>query len=308
VNTVLVTGATGYIGSQLAERLLSSGMEVNLLVRKTSEAKILETLNGCVIHLYDKEDEIKDIVFKVQPQICYHLASLAMGEHKSSDLLPILSANILLGTCLADALSGIQGVKFIYTESFWQYGLNTSIYRPNSLYAATKGALKDILLFYLINRGLNIVSLVLYDVYGPNDSRRKLVNLFIESAINNTTLDLSPGAQIIDLIYINDVIDALILAGNLQYSSQIETVPTFTVASGERFNLKEVYSIFVEATGAFPNVNFGAKEYRANEIMIPCVGPCLPNWNAKFSLREGLKRVWNEQLRHSKTTDLLSGI
>ena len=136
-----------------------------------------------------------------------HLASLFMASHRSEDVLPLLTSNILFATRLLDAAvrSGVQW--FVNTGTAWQHYEGRG-YSPVNLYAATKQAFESLAQYYVEAHGLRFVTLALGDTYGPGDTRSKLLNLWCRIAKAGTPLDMSAGLQKIDLVYVSDVAEA----------------------------------------------------------------------------------------------------
>jgi len=111
---------------------------------------------------------------------------------------------------------------------------------------------------------------------------------------NKKELDMSAGEQLIDMIYIDDVISAYISMINLLEKDDRFTYKGkyFAVSSGNPIKLKELACIFEEVTGKKLKINWGKKPYRDREIMIPWnKGEKIPNWEPIIDIREGIKRI-----------------
>ncbi|GAH74036.1 unnamed protein product, partial [marine sediment metagenome] len=204
----LVTGATGFVGSHLVRRLIKDGWEAHIITRSSSSlAQLEDVCNKIIVHRHDgTTNSMINIVKGVKPEIVFHLASLFLAQHTSEDIERLVQSNLLFGVQLAEAMT-LQGVtKLVNTGTSWQHFQNEP-YNPVCLYAATKQAFKDMLKFYVEASELKVITLKLFDTYGPDDPRPKLFTLLRKVADEQTELAMSPGEQLIDLVYIDDVIE-----------------------------------------------------------------------------------------------------
>ncbi len=290
----IMTGATGYVGSQLARRLVDEGYRLHVIVRRASNnAKLAALSDDAVIHESGGSTESIIKIFKAaSPELVFHVASHVLGEHEPEDIEPLIQSNILFGAQLLEAsvACGVEG--FINTGTFWQHYRGKSEYDPVCLYAATKQAFADIIVFYEGISSLRTVTLKLFNVYGPNDKRKKLFSLLKEADQTGKTLSLSPGEQLLDLVYIDDVIEAYVQAARLLISSERWfSGRDFAVSSAERLSLRQVVATYERVLGRSLPVRWGGCPYRNREVMAPWQGACLPGWHAEVGLEEGLRRT-----------------
>lgn len=285
---VLITGATGYIGSCLAKRLVTIGCKVSVLVRSLSKLTLIEPICEKIdIYQYDGTYEsVENSIKLAKPQIVYHLASFASIQYKSSDINNMIHSNVLFGTFLAEAMVNCN-VKYLINTSSYSQHVNQEQYNPNSLYAATKQAYEDILRFY--STRLNIINLVLFDNFGPNDPRPKIMNLLYKSLVEKSTLLMSPGEQYLDLLYIENVIDAYIVAAKHLITGRIKGFDRFSVSSEKHIRLKELVRLFEQIAKRTIDVRWDL-DYRPGEIMVPWnKGRLLPDWQPKIPLEDGIR-------------------
>ena len=291
-NVALITGATGYIGSNLARRLVSDDWCVHIIVRSGSNLEVLNPiLDRLVVHEHDGTTKnMIDHIADANPDIIFHLASLFIAQHRSEDIEALITSNILFSTQLAEA-AAVNGIKkFINTSTSWQH-FDHSDYLPVNLYASTKQAFEDILQYYVDSYGLKSLSLVLFDTYGPGDFRPKLVSLLINSIKSQQVLEMSPGMQMIDMVYIDDVVDAFLKA-----SSHLDIVEApysrYAVSSTSPISLLDFVSVFESALSVKLKINWGARAYRDREVMKTWQKyDLLPNWVPQVSLSKGLKKL-----------------
>jgi len=288
---ILITGATGFIGRELVKKL-QYNYEIVTLVRENSDISIINKLT-CKIVKYKQHLEILEIFQKEKVTGVIHCASSVIVEHNENNIEELLNSNIMYGTYLLEA-SKQSGVKwFINTGTFWQ-NYNTNDYNPVNLYAATKEAFQNLAKYYTETSSIVFTTLKLNDTFGENDTRDKVFNLWNNISKTNQSLDMSKGNQIIDISYIEDIINAYtILIGHLNSYKSLEfNNKVFAVKSNERMTLKELSKIFEEVVGKKLNINWDKRPYRNREVMNPISNiEVVPNWKQKYTLKEAIKRT-----------------
>ncbi|MDO9482350.1 MAG: NAD(P)-dependent oxidoreductase [Hydrogenophaga sp.] len=287
----LITGATGYVGSKLSQRLLANGWQVDVLVR-TAGRPLPESLAHLVgQHTYDgSAQSALDAVAAAKPDVVFHLASMVIAEHKSDQITDLINSNLLFGTHLAEACVRNGVLRFINTGTYWQH-YRSEGYDPVCLYAATKQAFEDILDFYADAFGLRVITLKLFDTYGPDDPRPKLVNLLVKAMHSGEALGMSPGDQVLDLVHIDDVTNAFVVGAQQLLNGTSYTPHTrYAVSSGAPLSVRQLVALLTQVSGKTIQVTFGARPYRRREVMFPWQGgQLLPDWQIQTSLHDGIK-------------------
>ncbi len=289
--SVLVTGGTGFVGSHLVRFLVEKGLDVHVLVRPNSKLSVLnETLSACTVHVHDSSlESMKEIFLDVMPSHVFHLASLFVAEHNDSNFRELFESNIVFSSYLAEAMLVSNTRYLINTGTSWQHYHNEE-YNPVNLYAATKKAFHDILRYYVEAHDIKVVTLALFDTYGPNDPRQKLFSLLREVSLSRGVLDMSPGDQLIDMVYIDDVVSAFYSAYK-NISEQAGGHYYYGVSSSNPVTLKSLVAIFEQVIGNEININWGKRKYRAREVMTPWDAfQTLPGWKPRVSIEEGIRR------------------
>lgn len=291
--TALITGATGYIGSNVVRRLAEKGWKVHVIARETSKLTLLQPVNKKVrINRHDgSTEEMFSILDRVRPDVVFHLAAIANVVHSPKQIVPMLTSNILFGTQLVEAMIAAGSYLLVNTGTYSQhYGQKP--YSPSSLYDATKQAFKDILTFYTETTPLKAVTLELYDNYGPGDPRNKIMSLLLKSAKDNQPLAMTPGEQLIDLVYIDDIVDAYELCAHRMLTERSLKNEVYALSSQNPIRLKDVVETFEKVCGCPLPVQWGARPYRQREIMVPWnQGNRLPGWKAKVALEVGIRKM-----------------
>ncbi|HHQ4645885.1 TPA: NAD-dependent epimerase/dehydratase family protein [Aeromonas veronii] len=286
---VLLTGVTGFIGSHLATYLSAKGYVVFGLIRKPIEddnlLARLNTINLC----HFNEDTLVDLMAEIKPDIVIHLASLYLTVHSYNQIDNLISSNVTFPTKLLEAMSANNVTKLINTGTSWQH-YNSVSYDPVNLYAATKQAFDDIIKYFTSAKGFSCITLKLFDTYGSNDTRGKLISLLDSLAQNNETLSMSAGEQTIELTHIDDVCAAYLAAIELIDKKDPNLNECYGVFSNENYKLRELVEIYEKANDIKLNIRWGEKPYREREVMDLCKNlQNIPKWEAKISLFEGLK-------------------
>lgn len=288
----LVTGGTGYLGSHLVRRLAADGVKVVALIRPNSPRRDRRPVIKSV--RWTEHDGTTEgmlaLVAAARPTIIYHLATTFVAEHTPADVSALVRSNVELAAQLFEA-AAVHGVsRLVNTSTAWQH-YHSDGYRPSSLYAATKQAAEDLLEYYAHAFAMRAASIVLYDTYGPYDERKKLIWALRRALADGRPLSMSAGEQLIDLLYVDDAIDAFVAAGDSTATSS-PGHRRYAARAEHRLTLRKLIELFGEIAGRPIAVDWGARPYRRGEIMHPWSGGDLvPGWSPCVSLESGIRRV-----------------
>lgn len=282
---ILVTGATGFIGTNLT-RGLRKQHNLFILGQFEGDPEKLE-LPGII--MTDDIQKLADYIKENQIEGIIHLASLYLTVHTPEQVKDLVSSNVYFGTAVLEAASLAGCVKwFLNTGSIWQnYNTKGTEYNPVNLYAATKQAFIDMAKYYSDVFGIKFCTLKLCDTYGPNDTRKKLFKLFKDYSESGEVLKMSPGEQKIDLIYITDIIAGFTRLAEL-LASDTELDNEYVLTSGRHIPLKELAQLFCDVSGRKLNIEWGGRPYRDREVMVPWKGIPVPGWKAQIKVEEGI--------------------
>lgn len=288
---VLLTGATGFIGSQLTQRLITERHQVAIVVRPESRLEILQAvLPQLQVHVYDGSyASLVQALGLAKPELVIHLASLFISQHNEEDVSRLIESNLKFPTQLLEAMSQLGIYQLINTGTAWQHYQNQA-YKPVNLYAATKQAFETLLTYYVEAQAFKVITLKLFDTYGPGDTRLKLLPLLKRAANTGDTLEMSPGEQMVDLVHVDDVIDCFIAAGVRLLKGDVNSSESYAVCSGAQLSVKDLVGTIAQMAGKRLNVKWGARQYRHREVMQPWTSGCtLPGWSPRISLAAGLR-------------------
>jgi nucleoside-diphosphate-sugar epimerase len=250
---VFITGATGFIGSNLARRSLDNGAEVFINFRKTSDLwrinDILQDVNPVPVDITDYE-KLNDSLKKIRPNIIFHTATYGgNAEQKNSE--NIIETNII-GT--ANLLRGCRDINvdlFVNTGSSSEYGIKKSsmtescLLKPVTEYGASKAAATLYCQTITYTEKLPIVTLRLFSPYGQYEQKSRLVPSLILSALLKINPKIASRQFVRDFIYIEDVLDA--------YEAVIEINNArgkiFNIGSGQQHSVGEVVDTILQLLG-----------------------------------------------------------
>jgi len=293
IKSILITGGSGYTGSNLAKYALSLGFDVTILHRSPLKETYLKNVKKQITFFsYDNTFKSLDQVFKKKKiDIVFHIAALSQYNTAPEKINDLIDANINFGTMLLEAMTNNNCCYLINTGSYWQNSLSKN-YTPNSLYAATKESFQNIIDFYVSNRKLAAITLKPYDIYGPKDKRAKIFGLIKQCYQDKKSLDMTKGEQKVNLIHIDDLVRAYIDA--LKFL-KLGIHKKYFIGSNHLYTLKEIVETFMKITQQKVKINWGGKKYIKNQIMTPYVGTSLPNFKIKFDLKKGLTTLKKEK-------------
>ncbi|MBN2522454.1 MAG: NAD(P)-dependent oxidoreductase [Bacteroidales bacterium] len=288
---LLITGATGFIGRHVMDFFHNQGYQIAVLVRNSEN----EFPDGCGVFVYDNTlASVLQCLDTFKPDIIIHLGALFLSSHKPDDVAPLITANLLFGSFLLEAMKESGVSRLIHAGTSWQH-FNNDRYNPVNLYAATKQAFMDICEYYAQAHKFNIIQLCLFDSYGPLDRRKKIVDVLLDAAESGEQISLSPGEQKLVLLHVHDIVRAFLAAINLVVKKHNRN-KEYMVRGNQEVSLKQLAGIISDITGKEIHTAFGALPYRAREVMKPWSrGRNLPGWRQTIGIREGIQLMLREK-------------
>jgi nucleoside-diphosphate-sugar epimerase len=284
---ILLTGASGFLGSALALHWCNAGHQVALLLRPTSKLDPLCGLEASFdIGRCTTDDEVAAFVKQVQPEVVVHTACAYGRQGETS--LQLFDANLRLGLVILQALQhAAQPVSFINTGS--------ALAPEVSPYALSKNQFAQWGRMLAAQSGgqLRFINVLLQHMYGPGDDASKFTTHVLHTCHrNDPVLKLTAGEQARDFIYIDDVVSAYDTL--LTQRHQLDTVQDIEVGFGAAPSIRQFVETAHRLTASRTELLFGALPYRANEAM-----HCIANvarmtqlgWAPAFDLNAGLKKT-----------------
>ncbi len=297
-NSILVTGATGFIGSTLVRYLIRRKVAVCALIRSRKDIRFFGKPNRYLSFLkHDLATVSQEELSRSFPKVSvvFHLAAAGV-TNLSADLKDLTAVNVL-GTQKLLAAARDNGVRrFIYIGSCFEYGSGENLDesqepRPLSLYAQTKAEASRTVLSSSLLFELGAVVLRPFMVYGPGEASFRLVPYLIQKALAGHEIRLTRGGQLRDFVFISDVIQAFIHAVEMESVAGEE----FNICSGHGVRVKAVAEMVLQLTKSKSELILGALPYRENEPMSIVGSPekalASMNWSAETNLEDGLVKT-----------------
>lgn len=301
---ILVTGASGFLGGRVASRLVSCVDQLFLLGRRESDFGRLGFDQKSVTILRSNDaEEVVNLVREAAPDIVFNCAGRVLTDHQISDVHDLVVSNIVLHASILEGLQRgpLQTMRMVSAGTYLEHGPEGQL-EPNSLYSATKLACRPISEFYSQRKRLRFMVVKLPVMYGPTEHRPRLVNLLLNAARSGLVLDMSPGFQKLNLLYVEDAVDALVAAGNRCLDSDDSLIMEYFALSENTIDLHELVEIVEKITGNSLNINWGAVPYKQTEVMTPFVaGPLVPNWRPRTTICDGLSATLSGMLATETT-------
>lgn len=288
---VLVTGATGFLGSHVVPELLQRGHHVGALLREESVRDRVPRACWVWTMAADRSG-LDEALTTFRPDVVVHLAALYICDHDPEDVTPLIRTNIEFGAQLLEGMRVAGCDAMVYAGSAWQH-YRDQAYCPVNLYAATKQALSTLADYYRDAVGLRVLELHLYDSYGPNDSRPKLLNRLLQAAEDRTEVAMSPGDQRIHLVHVHDLSRGVVMACDQVSALSPGERRVYRLPSQKAMTLREVVATLDATDQSRPmTVKWGGRPYRVREVFTPWEGAdVLPGWWPEIPLDDGLREL-----------------
>lgn len=290
----LVTGAAGFVGTHLCQRLVKEGHNV-IGIDLPGKSYQIENSGFVGADLCD----IDFIPLLKGVDVIFHLAAEAsVRKSWGEGFTRYLKNNIEATQKLLEAVKNSKIKKLIYASSFAIYDTfssqqalsENSPLLPYSPYGMSKLAAENLCLLYHRNYGIPVVSLRFFSIYGPGERSDTAFHKFMRAIITGKHLDLyGDGKQSRDVLYIDDAINAYFLA--IEGGKEGEA---YNIGTGRETRLIDVFPILEEICGEKIKIRKRPKQ-KGDVVNIVAnirkAGLQL-GFFPRIDLKEGLKREW----------------
>jgi len=250
---ILITGAAGFVGSNLARYFVSQGIKIHIIIKKNSNLwRLKGVMNKIHVHYSDLNNKtnIKRIIKKIKPKTIFHLAT--NGAYSDQNNLIKIKESIFDSTFnLINECKKYKFNIFVNTGSSSEYGFKkkkmkeSDVLVPNSYYSAFKSSASLYCQFESINSNIQIITVRPFHVYGPFERPTRLIPVLIKKMLSNKKISLVSPKISRDLIHIDDLIRFYVKIANKK--NLIGEI--LNLGSGKRYTIKDIYNSLKKLTG-----------------------------------------------------------
>lgn len=306
---ILVTGATGFIGSHLVPKLVERGHDVYSLERYVTGRYVLGRRREVKTVFGDLKEyfAVKRIVHKVKPDVVFHLAAISPVAYSYDHPHIIIETNFLGTVNLAEScLREIPNFKqFLFASTSETYGngptpkTEETPQNPNSPYAVSKLACEKYLLYMRDAYSFPVTVLRSFNTYGRKDNTHFVVERTVVQMLQEKTITLGDPTPIRDFQYVDDHVNSFLACLDEQEAKG----EVFNFCTGRGVSIKQLTELIGKLTGFNNEIIWNTIPARPLDIM-ELVGDYskakrLLGWEPKFTLEEGLRLTidfWRKKL------------
>lgn len=249
MTTILLTGATGYLGNRLGKQLLADGYNIIAIhLNHNEKFDYDKKFEHQVIKVYLSDISIAEIFENYKINGIIHTSTLygRLGEQ----IADMIKANVVFPVELLTNAIKYDIKFFINTDTI----LNKFV----SPYALTKSNVTEWMKMFADK--ILMIDIKLDHFYGPNDKNTKFVAAMVEKLMHNDEkIDLTEGTQTRDFIYIDDVIEVYRTVLNNLDKMTLGQISAFEIGTNKKTSIRHVVNKLKELTGATTKLNFGEK-------------------------------------------------
>ena len=280
---ILLTGGTGFLGSNILRRLLGLGHELFCIKRETSSLERVNFFKHKIKWFNLETSDFDEIISSYKIEGIIHCAT----DYGRKQFNPIqtIETNLILPLKLLHAAANNNVLVFINTDTVLDKRVDT--------YSLSKRQFSEWLEKY--SNDILTINVALEHFYGPFDNDSKFVTYVIRKMLGNEdSIDFTLGLQKRNFVYIEDVIDAFIVLLN-NINKLDNSFHNFEVGTEDSVSIKDFVGLVKKlCNNNTTDLNFGAINYRENEVMntntntdkLKSLG-----WFPRFSLEDGLKNT-----------------
>jgi len=282
---LLITGSTGFLGSNLIKKLIKKKYFIICLVRNKSNFENVKNFTKyryIKFFNYEKKDLRKVFLDYSIDGVIHCATNYGLNITTPQE---IIDSNLIFPLKILE-LSAKSGVKFFINS-------DTILNKNISEYTLSKDQFNQWLKLY--SKKIKCCNVKLEHFYGPGDNKTKFViNLILSLLSRKKNIDFTPGNQKRDFIYIDDVVEAFIKILDFTFYKNFD-YKEFEVGTQKYLQLKKFVKLVKKLSKNYEtNLNFGALKYRKNEkmnIKVNIKSLKKTGWRPKVSLRQGLLKT-----------------
>ena len=294
---VLVTGASGLIGSHVVRALAGRGHAIFAATRKNKMAESQQHQPGDIHFVeFDLNDAagVLSAVNQIRPEVTVHLAWFAVpGKFwKAPANLECVNATLKLARVLAEAGCRRLLIAGSCAEYDWNYGFlseKCTPLEPQTLYGVCKNALREILETYCLETSMQFAWTRLFYLYGPGENCERFVPSIILPLLRGETANCTSGKQIRDFLHVEDMAGAVSAVATSAFTGAIN------VGSGQPVAIRTMVETIARILGCLDRVVFGAIPNSPSEppFVVADVRRLSQEigWRPSYTLEDGLSQT-----------------
>ncbi|HEV2348451.1 MAG TPA: NAD(P)-dependent oxidoreductase [Terriglobia bacterium] len=292
---VLVTGASGFIGSQVTRQIVHEGHETWALTlpgESTTRLKdILDRLTVVPLDLCETK-QVRELVRQVCPDCTIHLAWYAVpGKYwNAPENLDCVSMTLALARALAEVKCSRLVAAGSCAEYDWDYGFlseGVTPLKPRGLYGTCKNATRQALQSFCKEAAMEFAWTRFFFLYGPGEPKDRLVSSVVTSLLSGQEARCTEGGQIRDFLHVRDLGAAVWAVARSSLSGPVN------IGSGIPVSVREIVEIIAKLIGGPGKLQLGAVQDSSEQTpMILADVRKLKRetgWTPSFDLEEGLR-------------------
>ncbi len=309
----LITGGSGFIGSNLIRKLIKENQELTILIRENSD---LWRINDLVPKIktiktdFSNYGKLEKLISDIDPNFVYHLGTYG-GYPFQTSIQKTTQVNIINTIKLFESLSKCNNLKLVINfGSSSEYGPKSNPMNenddaiPTTPYGISKLTQTNFAKFYSENVNLPIVTLRLFSVFGPFEEPGRLIFDIMTSIIKGKTIELSSPFPRRDFVYVSDVIEAIETITNAKNI----VGDIFNIGSGVMHSVEDVVNNALKIAKSDNKISWDVKQKRVFDDMTPWVSDIQKikknlKWEPKYSFADGLALTYKWYLNNQQIWD-----
>lgn len=296
MKNVFITGASGFLGRNLALKLLNKGYNITALSRKNVNIGGINFIKGDINNYDDVLKAMKNC------SIVFHLAALTPYDLINGNRELAFNTYLQGSLNVLNAFRNSNANTFIYSSSGKVYGnknkvpfKESMITIPTVYMGQLKKQVENLIKLFSNNvvPDKRMVVLRIFNAYGPYQSNYFLIPKLINST-NNGNIIIGNDSIQRDYIYVSDIIDAFLIVMNIDSNGFF----CYNVGSGVSVSIKEISDIIEKITSKKPKIILDEKKIRSDERLIEFASIekiSKIGWHPKISLENGIKAICDLQ-------------
>ncbi len=232
MNKILLTGSSGFIGSEILDQLSKNNI---IYITQRNKKKVSKNIQNIKNIYFKNYDNLNFKLSNLKIDIVIHCATHYVKNHTSKDIKKLSESNILFGNIILENLKIMNVKKFIYFTTTWE---NYNSIKKNyfNLYAVYKSIFREIISYYKKNLSyIKFYNLSISDTFGSFDKRKKIINLLKLNYKKNKSTKIISKNLYLNLLNVEDIVEALKILIKKSYKSK-----DYILKNSKSYSVKEI--------------------------------------------------------------------